>query len=145
MRQQQFKEPDYRMVSLATATTECPIRGAGEFSHCFKGVSTLPYVKRKTKFTKNYNVLAATQHLMPKYFQENGRRSASKFDQPIVCSIFAHDCRLFCCSYDYLVFWKDEAKTESWHPRTPKFSGTGGACNFPGFGGRPPLVIESDR
>ncbi|CAM9143892.1 unnamed protein product [Scytosiphon promiscuus] len=48
-------------------------------------------------------------------------------------------------SYDYLVFWKDEAKTESWHPRTPKFSGTGGTCNFPGFGGRPPLVIESDR
>ena len=48
-------------------------------------------------------------------------------------------------SYDYLVFWKDEAKTESWHPHISKLSGTGGSCNFPGFGGRPPLVIESDR
>ncbi|CAM9580369.1 unnamed protein product, partial [Hapterophycus canaliculatus] len=48
-------------------------------------------------------------------------------------------------SYDFLVFWKDEAKTESWHPRIAKFSGSGGTCNFPGFGGRPPLVIESDR
>lgn len=48
-------------------------------------------------------------------------------------------------SYDYLVFWKDEAKTESWHPRVSKLSGTGGSCNFPGFGGRPPLMIESDK
>lgn len=44
-----------------------------------------------------------------------------------------------------MVFWKDESKTESWHPRISKFSGTGGSCNFPGFGGRAPLVIESDR
>lgn len=49
------------------------------------------------------------------------------------------------CSYDYMVFWKDESKTESWHPRISKFSGTGGSCNFPGFGGRAPLVVESDR
>eukprot|EP00752_Nemacystus_decipiens_P002251 g2132.t2 len=48
-------------------------------------------------------------------------------------------------SYDYLVFWKDESKTESWHPHIAKLSGSGGSCNFPGFGGRPPLVIESDR
>lgn len=54
-------------------------------------------------------------------------------------------CRVNVGRYDFLVFWKDKSKVESWHPRTPKLSGSGYSCNFPGFGGRPPLVIDSDR
>lgn len=62
-----------------------------------------------------------------------------KLDIPSVYTLFNFD------RYDFLVFWKDKSKIESWHPRTPKLSGSGYSCNFPGFGGRPPLVIESDR
>ncbi|CAM9208353.1 unnamed protein product [Choristocarpus tenellus] len=48
-------------------------------------------------------------------------------------------------SYDYLIFWKDEEKTKSWHPGTPCFSGLGSESNFPGLRGIAPLVIEGDR
>lgn len=48
-------------------------------------------------------------------------------------------------SYDYVMFWKDANRTASWHPDVTKYSGTGNTGNFPGFGGRPPLVIDSGR
>jgi hypothetical protein len=45
--------------------------------------------------------------------------------------------------YDYLIFWKDDSRTERWHVEE-KYTGRNGSENFPGFGGRPPLVIEGD-
>ncbi|CAM9148260.1 unnamed protein product, partial [Sphacelaria rigidula] len=47
--------------------------------------------------------------------------------------------------YDYVKFWKDEQRRVTCHPRIDKFSGSGNGCNFPGFGGRPPLVIDANR
>ena len=46
--------------------------------------------------------------------------------------------------YDTLIFYKDAMKTTVLHPDTPYFSGRDNNRNFPGFGGRPPLVIKSD-
>ena len=48
-------------------------------------------------------------------------------------------------NYDFVKFFKDASKTEVWHPEVEKFSGRGGNENFPGQGGRPPLVIEGSQ
>lgn len=45
--------------------------------------------------------------------------------------------------YDYLIFWKDDTRSERWHPEE-KLTGRNGSENWPGCGGRPPLVIEGD-
>lgn len=47
-------------------------------------------------------------------------------------------------NYDYLVFWKDNSKTERWHTDPDKFHGRNGNQNWPGSEGRPPFVINGD-
>jgi hypothetical protein len=47
-------------------------------------------------------------------------------------------------NYDFLKFWKDERKTELWHDPNTKYSGRDGSENFPGMGGRAPLIINGD-
>ncbi len=47
-------------------------------------------------------------------------------------------------NYDWVKLFKDSSKTETWHPSIEKFTGRGGSENWPGFGGRAPLVIEGD-
>jgi len=46
--------------------------------------------------------------------------------------------------YDYIQFFKDEGCQERWHESPEKFCGRNGDQNFPGCGGREPLVIEGD-
>ena len=60
----------------------------------------------------------------------------------IVC-VFDDRCRTE-NNYDYVKFWKDSNKLETWHPNIEKFTGRNGSENWPGYGGRPPLVIEGD-
>lgn len=48
-------------------------------------------------------------------------------------------------NYDWLKFWKDRAKTVTWHPSIEKFTGRNGSENFPGTGDRPALVIEGSE
>lgn len=45
--------------------------------------------------------------------------------------------------YDYLRFYKDDSYTDYWGE--DKYSGRHGDQNFPGCGGRPPLVIPASR
>lgn len=47
-------------------------------------------------------------------------------------------------NYDYVRIWRNRERTESWHPEIDKLTGRHGSENWPGFGGRPPLVIEAD-
>ena len=45
--------------------------------------------------------------------------------------------------YDYVVIYKDESCTEHWGKRK-KYTGSSGSTDWPGAGGRPPLVIPAD-
>jgi hypothetical protein len=45
--------------------------------------------------------------------------------------------------YDYVVIYKDESCTEHWGKRK-KYMGSSGSTDWPGAGGRPPLVIPAD-
>ena len=56
---------------------------------------------------------------------------------------FSNSCRLE-HGYDYVKFYKDSRHVETWHPSIKKFTGCDGSENFPGYDGRPPLVIEGD-
>ena len=47
-------------------------------------------------------------------------------------------------SYDWVKIWKNADQTDSCHPDIEKYSGRRDNMNWPGFGGRPPLVIEAD-
>eukprot|EP01041_Mallomonas_annulata_P000210 gene210-379_t len=47
-------------------------------------------------------------------------------------------------NYDYVRFYKDSLKNETWHAGIDKFTGRNGNENWPGYGGRPPLVIDGD-
>jgi hypothetical protein len=46
--------------------------------------------------------------------------------------------------YDYVIFWTSRSKTEKCHPLVDKYTGRNGSENWPGFGGRDDLIIESD-
>jgi hypothetical protein len=48
-------------------------------------------------------------------------------------------------NYDWVKFWKDRAKTATWHPSVDKYTGRNGSENWPGQGDRPPLVIEGNE
>ena len=48
-------------------------------------------------------------------------------------------------NYDWLKIWKDSSKTELVHPSVDKFSGRNGSENWPGFGGRAPLIVEGSQ
>jgi hypothetical protein len=48
-------------------------------------------------------------------------------------------------NYDYVKIWKNSSKSEVWHEGIEKYTGRQGTENWPGFGGRPPLVIEGDE
>ena len=46
-------------------------------------------------------------------------------------------------NYDYLIFWKNHARSERWH-EYERLTGRSGSENWPGQQGRPPMVIEGD-
>jgi hypothetical protein len=39
---------------------------------------------------------------------------------------------------------QDAARTQLWHPDVERFTGRSGNETWPGFGNRPPLVIEGE-
>jgi hypothetical protein len=47
-------------------------------------------------------------------------------------------------NYDFVKIWRSPEKTDSAHPEIEKLTGRGGTENWPGCGGRPPLVVEGD-
>jgi len=46
-------------------------------------------------------------------------------------------------NYDYLIFWRDNNRSERWH-EAERLTGRSGSENWPGQQGRPPLIIEGD-